>query len=254
MQGVEPRARRPHLIERSARIAEQGQVDGPGAAQSLDHALRGVRGCGNIELAQRGAPGQELRVGARAEDRGRAGRRELRRVEPPHADRAVGELQRGDPELGPPVLHLVHQAAGLPARPPVGRPRGGELEPLCRQAIDHDLLLEEWEQVEIRHELVSLEQVLERPERARDGEPPHRDAAVPETQGEGADLHLGADHGGADRLNRPPGDPLREQQPGRGAERPEREQRSHCLPAKYRDVHLSARGGTDDRRRTASRR
>src|SRR6059058_6564572 len=82
-------------------------------------------------------------VGARAEDRGRAGRRELRRVEPPHADRAVGELQRGDTELGPPVLHLVHQAAGLPARPPVRRPRGGELEPLCRQAIDHDLLLEE---------------------------------------------------------------------------------------------------------------
>src|SRR5213596_1410215 len=172
----------------------------------------------------------------------------------PALDLAPGELERGSSKARPPTLDAVQHPVRPSTRPPVRRSCRAEPEPLRRQAIDHDLLLEQREQVEIPHELVGLEQVFERLERARDGEPAHRDVAMPQPQRDAPDLHLRADHCGADRLDRSPGDPIREQHPRCGPKRPEEEQRSHGLPPEHGDLHLRSRGGTGDRCRTASTR
>src|SRR5206468_1070512 len=148
----------------------------------------------------------------------------------PSCDRAVAEsrtqwtrsdrmLQRActlsptRAKLGGPPLHLPPHSVRLSDSPSVRLSRRPEPQPFRCEAVDHDLLFEQGQRVDVRDELVGFEQVLKGRERARHGEPAHFHSSVRQVEVQTADLDRGTDQGRSYRLHGVLRDTVGEQDP-----------------------------------------
>ena len=208
----------------------------------LERGVRGIERRADSQRVERRLPCALARVGARAERFSGGNGRELARIERVDADLAGGELQCGNLELAGPLARLGHHSAGDAVTTrrscrdaPVGLARRAEAQPVRGEAVDDELLFGERHDVEIRDQLVGLQEVAEGFMRAGDGQAPDHDFAVRQIEMEVSDLDLRADHLRADLLRCVPGDRIGKKDPQHPDDTEEHEQRSDRLPAEDLD-------------------
>jgi hypothetical protein len=260
LQRGEPIPRLFHAIDHLARVVDQREVGGFRSLEPARECGGAVRRALHAEAAERVGPGLAARVGSGGERF-----RRLHRLEPPGIEAVDAQLSRRELQhrhlerrLRRPRPRIGHDlgsgARAVRRHEPARRAGGAEAQSRRGQPVDHHFLLEQRREIQIGDQLVRLEQVLERVERARRHEARDRDVAAQRRDVEGAHGHSGAQHRGPAPFQRQSAHPIGEQHPGRDDQGEEQHERHDRLPAEDRDLHVTYPGGTGGTRRTGVRR